>query len=185
MFQERTGAKDDSRQDLFYVALILALIVFAKNILTLIKLLPAPWSVVARILAVLGLALLFYLFFTRRIIDYRYTVSCCRDEQGDGEEGGRAPTYADGTVLFERMVANKDRLVEKVEPGEFVVLTAPGEALPEGLAARDIVRCSAKSANKSHLLVYRREDQLRAVRFSPTPAMAERVREAIAANAAR
>lgn len=185
MFQERTGAKDDPRQDLFYVALILAFIIFAKNIFAILSSLPAPWDAAAKIASVAGLALAVWLFYRIRIVDYRYSVACRRDGGEDGEQEEQAPAYAEGTVLFERMTANRGRLVERVEPRELVALIAPGGALPEGLASRDIMRCSALEAKKSHLLVYRREDRLRAVRFSPTQALAERVREAIAAIAAR
>ncbi|HWQ57875.1 MAG TPA: hypothetical protein VN540_02555 [Clostridia bacterium] len=189
MLQERSGgAKDDPGMDLFFVILIVLLIVFAKNIVGLFRLLPAPWDTVVLVAAALFIAIFFYLFFTKRIVDYRYSLASGGDGEGeDGAPEGDKPLIGtkEGTVLFERMIANKGRLVEKVEPEELVALVEPGKSYAERIGAGDVKRCSGLSAAKSHLLVYLRESRLMAVRFSPGTAMARRIREVIEAHETR
>ncbi len=188
MLQERSdGGKDSARLDLLIIVVFVLLIVFIKRIAAFIKALPEPWNVVLQAALFLVLVALCYFLYAKRIRDYRYSI--VYHQPGEGEEnifGEEKPyPWKEGTVLFERMIANKGRFVGKIEPAELVALLAPGEEYAEKIGFSRTESFSGKSARKSFSLVYRRRNKLFAVRFSPSEEMAARVREAIAANAAQ
>ncbi len=188
MLQERTGnQKDDSTMDLALIVLIVLLIVFIKRIFAFFTALPMPWSTVGQVALFAGLIVGCYLFFTKRVSDYRYSVIYRQPEEGETNIFGDEKKYPwpEGTVLFERMIANKGRLLVAVEPTELVALMEPGETHPEKVTALCTEHLSGKAKRKSHTLIYRRKNKLYAVRFSPTQKMVGHIRSALAANDAR
>jgi hypothetical protein len=188
MLQERTAnKKDDSTKDLILIVLIVLVFVFIKRIFTFLAGLPMPWNTIGQGALFIGLIAGCYLFFTKRISDFRYSVIYHQPGEGETNIFGDEQKYPwpEGTVLFERMVANKGRLLVTVEPSELVALVEPGETYEEKTTAFRTEHFSGKAWRKSHTLIYRRKNKLYATLFSPSQEMAAHIRNAIDANAAR
>ncbi len=186
MLQERTGGrKDDSKLDFIYLVLLVVIIVFIRRILDFFAALPSPWNSIVQGLLFIGLIVMCYLFYAKRLCDYRYSIVYHQPAEGEENIFGEQKQYpwAEGTVLFERMVGSKGKLIEEVKPGELVALLEPGEAYIEKIGAFRLDRLATARARKCHTLIYRRKDKLYAARFTPSGEMARRIREAAAKGA--
>lgn len=188
MLQERTGNKKDSTvMDFILIAVIILVIVYIKKIFALCMTFPSPWNAIAQAAVFIAFVAGCYLFYTKRITDLRYSVVYHQPEEGEKNIFGDEKEYPwpVGTVLFERMIANKGKLIFTIEPAELVALLEPGETYGEKISAFRTERLSGAGKRKSHTLIYKKKNKLYAAFFSPTDEFAGHVRDAVAANAAR
>lgn len=175
MLQFRTGNDRDSmKRDFVIVVLLLAIMIFLRKILDLCSALANPWNMIAQGIVFAVIIALVYVVYRSRITDYRYTVIYHQPAEGEENAFGKMQPYPwdEGTVLIERMVANKGKLLETVKPEEFEALLAPEEEFSEKISFTRSENLSSKSKKKSYTLVYRRAGKLGAVYFLPSEEMA-------------
>lgn len=179
MFQDRTGNDKGSMwKDFVIVVLLLAMMIFLRKMLDACATLPNPWNVIAQGVVFAVLIVLCYFIYRSRITDYRYTVIYHQPAEGEENAFGKTQPYPwdEGTVLVERMVANKGRILEMIKPDEYTALLAPGEEYTDKIPFARCENLSPKSKKKSYTLVYRRDGKLGAVYFLPSDEMVNHIK---------
>ncbi len=177
MYQQHLkDEKSTSLTDFLLVVLFLLIAVFMRQIVDFCATLPAPWhslSQFALFLSFVGICLFIY---KRRICSYRYTVVFKPAPEGEVDQYGNQLVWPwpIGTVLFERMVANKGKLAEEIAPAELVALVKPdtvGLFSPSGALKKpgffNTARLTRLPRKTASMLVFERNGKLGYILFHP------------------
>lgn len=189
MYQQSCeNKKGSSTVDVILIIALIAVIILIRRLVDLAATLPNPFNYIGQAAIVIVAVALCYLLYTRRITHFRYSI--IYKQVGEGEEnifGQQQPyPWPEGTVLIERMVAEKGKLLEKIDPDELVELSAPGEAPKERVPSLDMNNFTGGKRDEARILVYRRRGKLCGARLSPDETMAGYIAEAVnRASAAR
>lgn len=140
MYQQHLkDEKSTSVTDLLLVVLFLLLAIFMRQIVDFCAALPAPWRSLSQLMLFILFVGICLFIYKRRICSYRYTVIFEAVPEGELDQYGnqRVWPWPVGTVLFERMVANKGKIIEEIAPTELIALVKPdanaiGIIAPEG-----------------------------------------------------
>lgn len=154
--------------DLVLVIVMIAFIVFMRQITNFISSLPGGG--ILNVLVLFALIAGCYIIYRKRLCSYRYTIYFEQPKEGEPDAFGNVQTtqpYPLGTMLFERMIANKGRLYEAVRYDEFVALIVPGETYSEKINLLNYAKLTVYSNKTAYTLVFRRKDKLYGIYFHP------------------
>lgn len=173
---ERKG--NSAKLDFVLLFIFIVVVFFARKLSTLAAALSAPYNIVVQI-ALLGAIVAVLLWvYEKRICSFRYTIvhgikeetsSDAKSENESESEGESEPIpYKVGTMLFERMVANKGKVVECVSREEVVELLKPGEThAGEGIPFLRACSLSINKPSESYTLIFKRGGKLHSLSFAP------------------
>lgn len=173
---ERKG--NSAKLDFVLLFIFIVVVFFARKLSTLAAALSAPYNIVVQI-ALLGIIVAVLLWvYEKRICSFRYTIvhgikeetsSDAKSENESESEGESEPIpYKVGTMLFERMVANKGKVVECVSREEVVELLKPGEThVGEGIPFLRAGSLSVNKPSESYTLIFKRGGKLHSLSFAP------------------
>lgn len=193
MYQQHLkDEKSTSLTDFLLVVLFLLIAVFMRQIVDFCAALPAPWhslSQGALFLSFVGICLFIY---KRRICSYRYTVVFQPAPEGEVDPYGNQLVWPwpIGTVLFERMVANKGKLAEEIAPAELVALVKPGTAFslfsPSGTLKKpgffNTARMTRLPRKTASMLVFERNGKAGYILFHPDETLTGHLEALLAAK---
>ena len=180
MHQETVqGGKESAKVDFIIVVAFVFVILFIRQIIDLVAALPAPFNAIGQLALLAGVVVVLALVYDRRISGYRYTIVYRQIEEGEENEFGHAKPYPwpVGAILFERIVGKKGKILEKIDPEEFVALLAPGETYPERVGFLNSSRLTVKRSKTAHTALFRRKGRLYAIVFHPTEEMVGYIRQ--------
>lgn len=181
MYSQSAQRKGNSAKLDFVLLFIFIIVVFfARKLSTLAAALSAPYNIVVQI-ALLGAIVAVLLWvYEKRICSFRYTIvhgikedtAVDKNAEGDAEneiKAEREPLpYKIGTLLFERMVADKGKIVECVSREEVIELLKPGEAhAGEGIPFLRAGSLSINRPDESYTLIFKRGGKLHSLSFAP------------------
>lgn len=179
MYQQKAQRQGNSAKLDFVLLLIFILVVFfARQISSLAAALPAPFNIIVQIFLLGAIIAALLWVYEKRICSFRYSVVYDPAAHAEGEENAEPLPYKKGTLIFERMVADKGKIVECVTRDEIVALLKPGEAYPEGIPFTRAGALSTLNAKSSHTLIFRRDGKLHSLRFAPDEEFLKRMEEA-------
>lgn len=182
MYQQLSdNKKDSSTLDFILIVGLIIVAFFLRRIIDAVAALPAPYSGIGQGAVIIGIIVLCYLVYTRRVSTFRYSIVYQQPKEGEENIFGKEAPYPwpEGTVLFERMVANKGKLQETVTPDELVALVEPGEKYSSPIGFFNMNSFTGKDKKSAHLLVYRRKGRLWAARIHPDETMVSHIATAI------
>lgn len=176
MFQQVSGgAKDSSKMDFIIILALVLLIIFIRRLSELFAAFASPFNIIAQVFLFGAIVAGLLMLYERRLCSYRYSIVYDPSPKTD-EEGNviSAPiTWKKGTFLFERMVAVKGKVIEAVQPEEFVKLIKPEKPCTDENGNAVAIPISRQSkltnlpAKKAYKLIFRRSGRLYSIDFSP------------------
>lgn len=183
MYQYHTQeGKSSSASDLLLVVFFVAVAFGMRPIVDLLSAVPAPFGGILKIALVVLFVGICYFFYAFRLCSYRYTVihSPRRDDEPDRYGNKAEWPWPVGTVVVEKMVANKGSIIEEITPDELTGFIRAGEADAFFAAHPEINRDALRAERytrpfekKRSYLIFRRNDALRAAAFCPDETFAE------------
>jgi flagellar basal body-associated protein FliL len=181
MYQQNAQRPGGSSKglDTALIIIFIVIVLFAREISNVASSLPSPINVIVQIFllgAIVGVLLWVY---EKRISTFRYTVVYDPYVKEEGDESTEPLPYKKGTLMFERMVANKGKLVECVTKDEFVALMKPGEKYSEGVSFLRASNLSTAKCEESYTLIFRRSNKLYSIMFAPDEEFLKRLNEAM------
>lgn len=168
--------KTSSAVDLLLVVFFVLVAVFMRPIIDLLSSVPAPFGGILKILMMLFFVGICYFFYAFRLCSYRYTVIHSERKEDEPDQFGNKADWPwpVGTVVVERMVSDKGRIIDEIAPDELTAFIRPEETNAYFAAHSDVRRRSLRSERycrpflkKTSYLIYRRYGSLRAAAFCP------------------
>jgi len=179
MYQQTAQRRGNSAKLDFVLLFIFIMVVFfARQISSLAAALPAPLNIIVQVFLLGAIIAALLWVYEKRICSFRYSVVYDPAANAEGEENAEPLPYKKGTLIFERMVADKGKIVECVTRDEIVALLKPGEAYHEGIPFTRAGALSTLNAKASHTLIFRRNGKLHSLRFAPDGEFLKRMEEA-------
>lgn len=179
MYQQKVQRQGNSAKLDFVLLFIFIMVVFfARQISSLAAALPAPFNIIVQIFLLGAIIAALLWVYEKRICSFRYSVVYDPAANTDGDENAEPLPYKKGTLIFERMVADKGKIVECVTRDEIVALLKPGETYPEGIPFTRAGALSTLGAKASHTLIFRRNGKLHSLLFAPDEEFLKRMEEA-------
>ncbi len=197
MLQENArGHKSSMLSDFILMTVMLVVILFMRVIYNFVLTLPYHEVFIALIFAILVAFLI--LIYKKRIVSYRYTVfshyadpdenkvtfvdddgneldmfgdPVKKDEQeldayGDPVKKDKGPEI--GTLVFERMVGDKGKIAEVIEPENVLGIFNPDEAIPEEFKIKRSMSMTVLSRKTAHKIVYASKKGHDCIYFHPS-----------------
>lgn len=179
MYQQKAQRQGNSAKLDFVLLFIFIMVVFfARQISSLAAALPAPFNIIVQVFLLGAIIAALLWVYEKRICSFRYSVVYDPAANAEGKENAEPLPYKKGTLIFERMVADKGKIVECVTRDEIVALLKPGEAYHEGIPFTRAGALSTLNAKASHTLIFRRNGKLHSLRFAPDEEFLKRMEEA-------
>ncbi len=177
MYTQRAERKGNSAKlDFVLLFIFIVVVFFARRLSTLASALSAPLNIIVQI-ALLGAIVAALLWvYEKRICSFRYTiVHGIKEETAPDSDADNNPEsnpeplpYKVGTLIFERMVADKGKMVECVTKDEVIELLKPGEThAGEGIPFLRTGSLSTNKPSESYTLIFRRGGKLHSMSFAP------------------
>lgn len=197
MLQENArGHKSSMLSDFILMVVLLVVILFMRVIYNFVLTLPYYQFFIGLIFAIL--VFLLVLVYKKRIVSYRYTVFSTYvdpeedrvvfidddgnelDEFGDPvkKAGDELDAYGDpmkpqkgpeiGTLVFERMVGDKGKIAEVIEPCNVLAILEPDEDIPEELKPKRSMSMTVLSRRTGHKLIYNSAKGRDCIYFHPS-----------------
>lgn len=179
MYQQHLkDEKSTSVTDFLLVVIFLLLAIFMRQIVDFCAALPAPWRSLSQLMLFILFVGICLFIYKRRICSYRYTVIFEAAPEGELDQYGNQLVWPwpIGTVLFERMVANKGKIAEEIAPNELIALVKPeantiGVIAPEGVMQKpnflNTARLTRFSRKTASMLVFARNGKTGYIYFHP------------------
>lgn len=168
--------KASSAADLLLVVFFVLVAVFMRPIVDALSSVPAPFGGILKIFMMLLFVGVCCFFYSFRLCSYRYTViHAPRQDDEPDQYGNKAEwPWPVGTVVVEKMVSDKGKIIDVIAPDELTAFVRPEEADAYFSAHSDVRRRSLRSerycrpfGKNAAYLIYRRSGSLRAAAFRP------------------
>lgn len=207
MLQENArGYKSSMLGDFILMIIMFVVIVFMRAIYNFILTLPYSKVLIGVIFLILVLFLI--LIYKKRIVSYRYTVfSTYVDPEEEkvifvDDDGNELDMFGDpvkkedeldaygdpvkkdngpeiGTLVFERMVGDKGKIAQVVEPKSVLGIFNPDEAIPEDIKVKRSVSMTVLSRKTAHKIVYESKTGNECVYFHPSDNFIDTLRKTL------
>lgn len=178
MYQQKVQRQGNSAKLDFVLLFIFIMVVFfARQISSLAAALPAPFNIIVQIFLLGAIIAALLWVYEKRICSFRYSVVYDPAANTENDENAEPLPYKKGTLIFERMVADKGKIVECVTRDEIVALLKPGETYPEGIPFTRAGALTTLGAKASHTLIFRRNGKLHSLLFAPDEEFLKRFAE--------
>lgn len=179
MYQQRAERKSSSKFDSLLLVLFIIVVLLARQISNIASGLSAPFNIIVQIFLLGAIIAALLWVYEKRISSFQYTVVYGQAEPAEGEAAPEPLPYKKGTLLFERMVANKGKLIECITKDEFVALLKPGEKYSQGIPFIRAGALSTLDAANSHTIIFRRAGKLHSLAFAPDEEFIAKLEEAL------
>lgn len=178
MYQQTAQRRGNSARLDFVLLLIFILVVlFARQAASFAAALPAPFNTLVQIFLLGAIIAALLWVYEKRISSFRYSIVYDPAAPTRDDEAAEPLPYKKGTVMFERMVANKGKLIECITQDEIAALLKPNEAYSEKIPFIRAGSMSPLPAKQSHTLIFRRDGKLHSLRFAPDEEFLQRIEE--------
>ena len=113
MYQQTAQRRGNSAKlDFVLLFIFIMVVLFARQAATFAAALPAPFNTLVQIFMLGAIIAALLWVYEKRICSFRYSVVYDPAANAEGEENAEPLPYKKGTLIFERMVADKGKIVE-------------------------------------------------------------------------